>query len=49
MLPLADGVLRDGLVWSKSPMEMANFVQECFNCHTVKDNDYVFTKPSSLP
>ncbi|HLC14851.1 MAG TPA: cytochrome P460 family protein [Thermodesulfovibrionia bacterium] len=28
----------------------ASFVQECFNCHTpVKDNDYVFTKPSSLP
>lgn len=28
----------------------ASFVQECFSCHTpVKDNDYVFTHPSSLP
>ena len=28
----------------------ANFVQECFGCHTpVKDNDYVFTKPVVLP
>jgi len=28
----------------------ASFVQECFGCHTpVKDNDYVFTHPSSLP
>ena len=28
----------------------ANFVQECFACHTpVKDNDYVFTHPSVLP
>ncbi len=30
--------------------ENADFVQECFICHTpVKDNDYVFTKPSMLP
>ncbi|RJQ56139.1 MAG: cytochrome P460 [Nitrospiraceae bacterium] len=28
----------------------AGFVQECFGCHTpVKDNDYVFTYPVSLP
>ena len=28
----------------------ANFVQECFACHTpVKMNDYVFTKPAVLP
>lgn len=28
----------------------ASFVQECFGCHIpVKDNDYVFTHPSSLP
>ncbi len=28
----------------------AEFVQECFGCHTpVKDNDYVFTKPVILP
>ena len=28
----------------------ANFVQECFACHTpVKDNDYVFTHPAKLP
>ena len=28
----------------------ASFVQECFSCHTpVKENDYVFTRPSSLP
>ena len=28
----------------------ANFVQECFACHTpVKMNDYVFTKPAQLP
>jgi hypothetical protein len=28
----------------------ANFVQECFGCHTpVKDNDYVYTYPASLP
>jgi len=28
----------------------ANFVQECFSCHTpVKDNDYVFTHPAVLP
>lgn len=28
----------------------ANFVQECFGCHTpVKDNDYVFTHPIALP
>lgn len=28
----------------------ASFVQECFGCHLpVKDNDYVFTRPSSLP
>ncbi len=27
-----------------------NFVQECFGCHApVKDNDWVFTHPSSLP
>ncbi len=30
--------------------EDAYFVQECFSCHTpVKDNDYVFTRPVSLP
>ncbi|MEH6470894.1 MAG: cytochrome P460 family protein [Halopseudomonas sp.] len=28
----------------------ANFVQECFGCHTpVKGNDYVFTHPAKLP
>jgi len=28
----------------------ASFVQECFGCHIpVRDNDYVFTHPSSLP
>lgn len=28
----------------------ANFVQECFGCHTpVKDQDYVFTPPATLP
>lgn len=28
----------------------ADFVQECFGCHTpVKDNDYVFTPPVPLP
>jgi hypothetical protein len=28
----------------------AGFVSECFACHTpVKDNDYVFTHPASLP
>jgi hypothetical protein len=28
----------------------ASFVQECFGCHTpVKDNDYVFTHPVSMP
>ena len=28
----------------------ASFVQECFSCHLpVKDNDYVFTRPSTLP
>lgn len=28
----------------------ANFVQECFGCHTpVKSNDYVFTRPVKLP
>jgi len=28
----------------------ASFVQECFGCHLpVKDNDYVFTHPSSMP
>lgn len=28
----------------------AGFVQECFGCHTpVKDKDYVFTHPVSLP
>jgi len=28
----------------------ANFVQECFGCHTpVKDNDWVFTKPVKMP
>ena len=28
----------------------ANFVQECYACHTpVKANDYVFTKPAVLP
>lgn len=28
----------------------ANFVQECFGCHTpVKETDYVFTHPSILP
>lgn len=30
--------------------EEASFVQECFGCHApVKDNDYVFTHPLSLP
>jgi len=28
----------------------ASFVMECFNCHLpVKDNDYVFTNPASIP
>ena len=28
----------------------ANFAQECFGCHLpVKDNDYVYTSPASLP
>ena len=28
----------------------ADFVQECFGCHTpMKDNDYVFTDPIDLP
>jgi cytochrome P460 len=28
----------------------ANFVQECFGCHTpMRDNDYVFTKPVTMP
>jgi len=28
----------------------ANFVQECFGCHTpVKNNDWVYTIPSQLP
>ena len=28
----------------------ANFVQECFGCHTpVKDRDWVFTHPVKLP
>jgi len=28
----------------------ANFVQECFGCHTpVKANDWVFTHPAKLP
>jgi hypothetical protein len=28
----------------------ANFVQECLGCHTpVKDQDYVFTHPATLP
>ena len=28
----------------------ASFVMECFNCHQpVKDNDYVFTHPASMP
>jgi len=28
----------------------ANFAQECFTCHTpMKDRDYVFTVPASLP
>ena len=28
----------------------ADFVQECFGCHTpVKDNDYVFTRPAQMP
>lgn len=28
----------------------AEFVQECFGCHTpMKDNDYVFTHPAPLP
>ncbi|RPI46895.1 MAG: cytochrome P460 [Betaproteobacteria bacterium] len=28
----------------------ANFVQECFGCHTpVKNNDWVFTHPAKLP
>ncbi len=28
----------------------ASFVRECFGCHTpVKDNDYVFTRPSLMP
>ena len=30
--------------------EDADFVQECFGCHTpVKSNDYVFTHPASMP
>ena len=30
--------------------EDASFVMECFNCHQpVKDNDYVFTHPASMP
>ena len=30
--------------------EDASFVMECFNCHMpVKDNDYVFTHPASMP
>ena len=30
--------------------EDASFVIECFNCHMpVKDNDYVFTHPASIP
>ncbi len=28
----------------------ANFVQQCFGCHTpVKENDYVFTRPAEMP
>jgi hypothetical protein len=28
----------------------ANFVQECFGCHTpVKNNDWVFTQPAKMP
>ena len=28
----------------------ASFVMECYNCHLpVKDNDYVFTHPASMP
>lgn len=28
----------------------ASFVMECYNCHLpVKDNDYVFTHPASIP
>lgn len=28
----------------------ATFVKECFDCHTpVKENDYVFTQPATLP
>jgi len=28
----------------------ANFAQECVACHTpVKNNDYVFTRPVTLP
>ncbi len=30
--------------------EDAEFVQECFGCHTpMKDNDYVFTRPAIIP
>ena len=30
--------------------EDASFVMECYNCHLpVKDNDYVFTHPASIP
>jgi hypothetical protein len=30
--------------------ENADFVQECFGCHTpVKENDYVFTVPAEMP
>ncbi|UCD35360.1 MAG: cytochrome P460 family protein [Nitrospiraceae bacterium] len=30
--------------------EKADFVQECFGCHTpVKDSDYVFTHPAVIP
>ena len=30
--------------------EDASFVMECYNCHMpVKDNDYVFTHPASMP
>jgi hypothetical protein len=30
--------------------EDASFVQECHGCHTpMKDNDFVFTHPASMP
>lgn len=37
-------------VTQKSYGKDADFVQECFGCHTpVEDNDYVFTHPAVMP